>query len=67
MCVGIWIWKDSIRFLPIPNPIKLSLYSTTATPYRNTQGNVFMQPRAEAKLVWTMPRQEKGQMKSNNE
>ena len=27
--------------------------------------NVFKQPRAEAKRVWTMPRQGKGRMKSN--
>ena len=26
-----------------------------------------MQPRAEAKRVWTMPRQRKGRMKSNEE
>ena len=27
--------------------------------------NVFMQPRAETKLAWAMPRQGKGRMKSN--
>ena len=27
--------------------------------------NVFMQPRAETKLAWAMPRQRKGRMKSN--
>ena len=29
--------------------------------------NVFMQPRAETKRVWTMPRHRKGRMKSNEE
>ena len=29
-------------------------------------GNVFMQPRAETKLAWALPRQRKGRMKSNH-
>jgi len=45
--------------------MKKSLYGRKRTFYGFAVMNVFMQLRAETKLVWAMPRPRKGRIKSN--
>ena len=64
-------------FKPVRSDLPLDLWSLATegtqesdrSEYKHLQceKNVFMQPRAEAKRVWTMPRQGKGRMKSNEQ